>query len=90
MASTYEMFLAVTALIVNTFLIIVMYFVGNVLLAPIVKWAGTAVTGPQQVPMWDATYIIPAIWGLLLACEVVIIISFFIVVGRRQVIDDYY
>jgi hypothetical protein len=90
MASSFEMFLAGTALIVNTFIILLMYFVGNMILAPIINWAGTAVTGPQAVPMWDMTYIVPSIWGILLALEVVCIISFFIVTGRRQVIDDYY
>jgi hypothetical protein len=90
MASSFEMFLAATALIVNTFIILLMYFVGNMILAPIINWAGTAVTGPQAVPMWDMTYIVPSIWGILLALEVVCIISFFIVTGRRQVIDDYY
>jgi hypothetical protein len=90
MASSFEMFLAGTALIVNTFIILLMYFVGNMILAPIINWAGTAVTGPQAVPMWDMTYIVPSIWGILLALEVVCIISFFIVTGRRQVIDDFY
>ena len=90
MASSFEMFLAGTALIVNTFIILLMYFVGNMILAPIINWAGTAVTGPQTIPMWDMTYIVPTIWGILLALEVVCIISFFIVTGRRQVIDDFY
>jgi hypothetical protein len=90
MASSFEMFLAGTALIVNTFIILLMYFVGNMILAPIINWAGTAVIGPQAVPMWDMTYIVPSIWGILLALEVVCIISFFIVTGRRQVIDDFY
>ena len=90
MASSFEMFLGIIGLLVNTFVIFLMYFVGNTIIAPIVNWAGTAVTGPQSVPLWDVTYVIPTIWGLLLALEIVIIISFFIVVGRRQVIDDYY
>jgi hypothetical protein len=90
MASSFEMFLAGTALIVNTFIILLMYFVGNMILAPIINWAGTAVTGPQAVPMWDMTYIVPTIWGILLALEVVCIISFFIVTGRRALVDDFY
>ena len=90
MASSFEMFLATVALIVNTFVIILMYFVGNIVIAPIVNWAGTFITEPQAVPLWDMTYLIPTIWGILLSLEVVIIVSFFIVVGRRQVIDDYY
>ena len=90
MASSFEMFLATTALLVNTFVIFLMYFVGNIIIAPIVNWAGTAITGTQAVPRWDMTYIIPSIWGLLLCLEIVIIVSFFIVTGRRQVIDEYY
>ncbi len=90
MASSLEMFLAITALIVNTFVIGLMFFVGNAILAPIINWAGTAITGPMSVPLLDMTYIIPTIWGFLLALEAVIIISFFIVVGRRQVIDEFY
>ena len=90
MASTFELFLAIIALLVNSFVIILMYFVGNMIIAPIVNWAGTAVTGPQAVPLWDVTYIVPTIWGILLCLEIVIIVSFFVVTGRRQVIDDYY
>ena len=90
MASSFEMFLAILALVVNTFVIILLYFVGNMILAPIINWAGTAITGPQVVPLWDTTWIVPTIWAILLTLEVVIVISFFIVVGRRQVIDDYY
>ena len=90
MASTIEMFLGVIALIVNTFVMILMFFVGNVVIAPIVNWAGKAITGSSAIPMWDMTYIIPAIWGLLIAFEVVIIIAFFVITGRRTVVDDLY
>jgi hypothetical protein len=90
MASSYEMFLAGTALLVNSFVIAIMYFVGNVIIAPIVSWAGTAITGPTAVPLWDMTYIQSFIWAFLLILEIVCVISFFIVTGRRQVIDDYY
>jgi hypothetical protein len=90
MASSYEMFLATVALLVNTFIMACMYFVGNVIVAPIVDWAGKTITGPTAVPLWDSTYIQPFIWAFLLILEVVCVISFFIVTGRRQIIDDFY
>jgi hypothetical protein len=88
MASTLEMFMAIIALIVNTFIILVMYFVGNVTLAPIFNWAANATTSAQIVPMYDISYIPSSIFGLLLIFEVVIIISFFVVAGRRVQYDD--
>jgi len=89
MATTLEMFLASLALIINTFIIGLMYFLGNLILSPIMDAFGKYVTGPQAIPMWDMTYIIPAIWGILLIMEIIIIISFVVVIGRRVTYDDY-
>ena len=89
MATTTEMFLAGLALIINTFVIGLMYFLGNVILAPILDAFGKYVDSSQAIPMWDMTYIIPAIWGILLIMEIIIIIAFFVVVGRRTVVDEY-
>ena len=89
MATTMEMFLASLALIINTFVIGLMYFLGNVILAPFLNAMEQYVNAEQVIPMWDMTYIIPSIWGLLLIMEIIIIIAFFVVIGRRVTIDDY-
>ena len=92
MASTLEMFVAGIALMVNTIAILALYFIGDVILAPIVKWAEeTNVTQTSAiVPIGDMTYIFPGIWGLLLIMEIICIISFAVVIGRRTQYDDYY
>jgi hypothetical protein len=40
--------------------------------------------------MYDMSFIIPAIWAILLIMEIIIIVSFFVVVGRRVTVEDYY
>lgn len=90
MASTIEMFLAGLALIINTFIIALMYFLGNLILAPFLDAMAKYISPNQAIPMWDMTYIIPAIWGILLIMEIIIVISFFVVISRRVVVDDYY
>ena len=90
MATTTEMFIAGTALIINTFVILILFFVGNVVIGPIVYRLEQIVTGPQVIPMGDMTYLMPAIWAILLIMEVICLISFFIVAGRRTVVDDFY
>jgi hypothetical protein len=89
MATSIEMFIAGLALIVNTLIILTMYFVGNLIMGPLMDALGKFVTGPQTIPMWDMTYIMPAIWAILLCMEVIIIIAFFIVAARRTVVDDF-
>ena len=89
MATTVEMFLSGLALIINTFIIGLLYFLGNAILSPILNAFGKYITGPQPVPMWDMTYIIPSMWGLLLIMEVIFVITFFVVIGRRVTVDDY-
>lgn len=89
MATTIEMYLAGLALIINTFVIGLMFFLGNTILAPFLDAMGKYVDSSQAIPMWDITYIIPAIWGLLGIMEIVILIAFFVVLARRTVVDDY-
>ena len=89
MATTLEMFLTGLALIINTFIIGLMYFLGNIILSPIMDAFGKYVDSSQPIPMWDMTYILPAIWGILLIMEVIIIVAFFVVIGRRVTVDDY-
>lgn len=90
MASAVEMFLASLALIINTFIIGLMYFLGNLILAPFLDSIAKFVSPTQAIPMWDMTYIIPATWGILLIMEIIIVIGFFVVISRRVVVDDYY
>lgn len=89
MASTIEMFLGTTALIVNSFVLIIMAFVNAVVLGPILSWAGSVVTGPQAVPMWGMTWLPVAIFGLLGIYEIVLVIAYFVITGRRGTVDDY-
>jgi drug/metabolite transporter (DMT)-like permease len=90
MASTYEMFLASLALLVNTLLVLVMYFVMNITLAPVFAWAGTYfAASPPVIPMTDISYLPAAIFGILLATEVVFIIAFIAVIFRRETIGGY-
>lgn len=89
MASTLTMFLATLALVINTFVIGLMYFLGNVILGPILDAFGRYVDQSQTIPMWDITYIIPAIWAILIIMEIIIIIAFVIVIGRTTDVEDY-
>lgn len=90
MATTLEMYIAGIALAVNTFTILVMFFLGNVVIAPIIYRLEQIVTGPQTIPMWDMTYLMPSLWAIMIIMEIIIIIAFFVVSARRTVIDDFY
>ena len=89
MASVLEWYFASIALVVNTFTILAMYFLGNVIIAPLLNALGVLVTKPQVVPMYDMTYLWPAIAGILLIEEIIIVIAYAIVASRRVVVDDY-
>lgn len=90
MATTLEMFLAGIALIINTLAILLMYFVGNTIIAPIVNLVSKMMpSGTQNIPVWETTYLMPFIWALLMIFEVIILISFAVVAARRTVIDDF-
>ena len=90
MATTLEMFIATTALAVNTFIIMLFFFLGNAILAPLTDVVERFVTAsPQVFPIWDTTYLIGSIWSILILFEIVCIISFVIVAARRTVVDDY-
>ena len=90
MATTTEMFIAGLALVTNTLVILIMFFLGNVVVAPILNRLEQIVTGPQTIPLWDMTYIIPSIWAILIIMEIICIISFGIVSARRVGVDDFY
>jgi len=90
MATTIEMYLAGLVLATNTFVLIVLFFLGNVVIGPVIYRLEQIVTGPQTIPMWDMTYIIPSIWAILIIMEIICIIAFFVVAARRTIIDDFY
>lgn len=91
MASTVEVFLAGMGLILNTLLLLVMYFVMNVTLGPVFDFAGKYFAANHPViPMTEISYLPSAMFGILITLEVVFIISFAVVLGRRQVTGDYY
>ena len=90
MATTIQMFLASTALATNTFLIMLFYFLSNAILGPIQDVVERFVSQyPQTFPIENTTYIIGSIWSILLLFEIVWIIAFVVVIGRRTDVDDY-
>lgn len=89
MASTIEVFLAGLALIINTIAIFVMYFVNNAFLGPFVEAIddlNAKIGGPLQIG--EFTYLFPYVFGVLLIFEIIIIVAFIIVVGRRTYYED--
>jgi hypothetical protein len=89
MANTLQIYIAMLALTVNSFVILVMLFLGNIILAPIISQLEKLVTGPQALQVSDVGYLIPAIWAILIVMEIVCIISFFAVIARRETVEDY-
>jgi hypothetical protein len=90
MATTLQMFFGALALGVNTFTILTMYFVGNIILSPLLNALGGIVSKPMVVPMMDMSYIFPATAGILLIEEIVIVVSYAIIAGRTNTVDDYW
>ena len=89
MASTLEWYFASLALAVNTFTILIMYFLGNLIVSPLLNALGNLVKTPQMIPMWDMSYLWPAIAAILFIEELIIIIAYAILVNRRNTYDDY-
>ena len=90
MATTAEKFIASSALIINTFAILVMYFVSNSILGPLIDIVDRlSSTYPQTFPMADTTYIIGSIWTVLFLFEIMCVIGFIVIVARRTVVDTY-
>jgi uncharacterized membrane protein len=86
MATTAEIMTGGILLLVNTFIIICMYFIGNTIMGPILHMISLFPIADQLKPsFWEITYIFPYIFGLLLIFEIIIIISFVYILARRQV-----
>ena len=91
MASTTEMFLAGLALIVNTVVIFILYYVCSIFLGPFVQ-AITKLSFASSGPLTlgSLTYIVEFVFALLLIFEIILVIAFIVVVGRRTTYDEYY
>jgi hypothetical protein len=86
MATSAEIMTGGILLLTNTFIITCMYFIGNTILTPILKFVSMFPIAEQLKPsFWEITYIFPFIFGLLLIFEIIIIISFIYILARRQV-----
>lgn len=86
MATTAEITVGGIVLLVNTFAIVVSFFIGNAILGPILAFAAKFPIHPSlQASMNETTYIFPAFFALLLIFEIIIIVSFVYILARRQV-----
>lgn len=84
MASTLQIYMSALALIVNTLILIVLTFVSNIVVAPILNALSKFVTGQQAIPMADMTYLIGTIWVIICIMEIVLIVSFLVVASRNN------
>jgi hypothetical protein len=92
MGSTIQIFVAGIALVVNSFLILIMMFMSNLILAPIMSAFSKLVTSSQAIPMSDMTYIIQSIWIIMIIMEIVCVASFLVVISRNNEVgyETYY
>jgi hypothetical protein len=92
MASTISVYIAGLALAVNSMLIGIMLFVGQVVLAPIIGVLTKFVTGNQAIPMSDVQFLFPSIWAILIIMEIVCAFSFVVVAFRKNEVgyEEYY
>lgn len=86
MATTAEISIGLIALMVNTVAILISYFVGDVMLGPLLDIAAKWNINPiLKQGMWETTYVYPYFFAILLIFEVIIIVAFVIILARRQV-----
>ena len=89
MASSGEILAGATALIVFTFVDMILYLIGNSILGPLVQIVNTFHVTPL-LGMAENTYTLYLLWAFLLLFEVMAIISFAYIIGRRQVSTQEY
>lgn len=90
MASALEMFFGGLALLVNTLVILTMWFVYDVTFGPIIKFADAYFAEhPPSIDVSGITYVPSAILGILLILEIILIIAFVAVIFRRETVGDY-
>jgi hypothetical protein len=85
MATSGEITVAGIILLVNTFTIFIFYFIGNAILGPILDFASKFPIHPSlQASMQETSYIYPSFMGILLVFELISIVGFIFLIGRRQ------
>ena len=84
MASSAEVMAGAMALMVCTIVDLLLYLVGNAILGPLVNIVNQFHITPL-LGMSDNTYFIYTLWAFLLLFEIMAIVSFIYIVGRRQV-----
>ena len=89
MASSGEILGGAVALIIFTFVDMLLYLVGNAILGPLMQIVNQLHITPL-LGMAENTYVVYLLWAFLLLFEVIAIISFVYILGRRQVSTQEY
>ena len=85
-ATTAEMMIGGIVLMTNIFVDIVLYYVGDVILAPLVDiLASWPVPEVLKDSLWELTYINYLPFAFMLIFAIMSFIGFFVIVARRQV-----
>lgn len=86
MATSAELTVGGIILAVNIFTDLVLYYVGNVMLAPLVDLlAAWPIPDVLKESLWELTYITYLPFALMLIMAVISIIGFGMILARRQV-----
>ena len=89
MASSAEMLAGGLGLLVFTFVDAILYVVGSAIYGPLIKLFNEAKITPL-LGFSDSSYIPYLFWAFLLLFEIMAIVAFVYIVGRRQVSGVYY
>ena len=86
MATSAEITVGGIILAVNIFTDLVLYYVGSVMLAPLVDLlAGWPIPDVLKESLWELTYITYLPFALMLIMAIISIIGFGMILARRQV-----
>lgn len=86
MATSAEISVGGILLFVNIFADVTLYYIGNVLLAPLLDiLSGWPVPAVLKESMWELTYIAYLPFAMMLIFAILSIVAFVMIVARRQV-----
>ena len=86
MATSAEITVGGIALFVYTIVVIMFYYVGNAILAPILEIAAKWNIHPSlQASMWETSYIYSTFFSMLLIFWILAVVGFVYILARRQV-----